>query len=298
MLWQHWKRVRCIMRRLRFWKRDSRVEDAAQAPVATKFGIRPRADLGISALPADPVLAARATALLARRDALVQELLVAEEAVERDNQWRRQVALISEALVIVARERAALADVRGVPGETVPPLPVSTISVSMDPAVTVRFRIGETALVYAEDLDWAERGHQIARSDLHLEHGEISALIPSNFSPVQRSELARHLEGSVFVFATDIRDRALNDEQLPVGTLADLAKPSTQYGGWLDWAGQSPAAQARQLDLNQLHEEQERLEKERIHLLDEEAKMIEAIPVIRRRFADVDHQLQALLNAT
>lgn len=285
------------MRGLRFWKRDSPVEDGAEAPVATKFGIRPRAECGISALPPDPELAVRATALLARRDALVHELLVAEEAVERDNQWRRQVALISEALESVARDRAALADVRGVPGAPVPPLPVSNMSVSLDPVATVRFQIGETALVYAEDLDWAERGHQIARSDLHLEHGEISALIPSDFSPVQRSELTRHLESSVFVFATDVRDRALNDEQLPLGTLVDLAEPSTEYGGWLDWSGQSPAAQARQLDLYRLREEQDRLESEQTKLLDEEAKMIEAIPVIRRRLADAEQQLQALMKA-
>lgn len=283
------------MRSLRFWKRESKTEDQhAEAPVVGKFGIAPRTDLGAQSLPADPDLAARAAALQKRRKALEQELRVAGEAAEPDNQWRHQAALISEALEAIKRDHFTVSTVEGVTGAPMPPVPVTGVAVTMDPVASVRFRIGDTEFVYAEELDWAERGTQIARSDLHRESGDVASLIPPDYPSDQRAALLNHLEGSLFTFATDLRDRAIDGRPPPSATLSDLAKPSTEFGGWLDWSGNSPIAQARQIDLNRLREEQERLEAERSQLLDEEARLLDAIPVIRRRLVDVEQQLAAL----
>lgn len=286
------------MRNLRFWKRESKSDkDHHDAPVIGKFGIGPRPDVGEFSLPDDPEIAARVNALQKRRESLANELRVAEEAGEPDNQWRRQIALVSEALEAIDRERASASNVEGSPGSPLPAIPVTDVSVAMDPVATVRFRIGGTAFVYAEDLDWAERGTQVARSDLHRDEGDIEALIPLDYPPDQRTALIQHLEGSVFTFATDLRDRSIEGQQLPEATLADLARPSEEYGDWLDWSGHSPLHQSRQYGLSQLREEQDRLEHERTQLLEEEAKMVEAIPVIRRRLADIEQQLAALTGA-
>jgi hypothetical protein len=283
------------MRRLQFWKREPPPErEQVETPVIDKFGIKPRMDLGVQALPDDPAVAARALALARRRDVLLQELRIAEEAEEPDNQWRRQIALVTEALELVEREQEALGKTDGRTGQPLPPTPITGISVSMDPVATVRFQIGETAFDYAEELDWAERGTQIARSDLQRNEGTVEALVPASFPAEQRADAIDHLEGSLFTFATDMRDRAIEDQPLPEATLADLARPSAEFGGWLDWSGQSPVDQARHLELNRLRAERERLERERTQLLEDEARTIETLPVVRRRLADVEQQLKSL----
>ena len=287
------------MRRLRFWKRKAPPEqEPVEAPVITRFGISARTDLGVQDLPDDPDIAARASALAKRRDALLQELRTAEEAEELDNQWRRQVSVVTDALASIERDSEALAAQSGPAGAQLPPTPITDLNASMEPVATVRFQIGETAFVYSEDLDWAERGTQIARSDLHRDEGNVDALVPVDFPASQRADVIEHLEGSLFTFATDARDRAIEDQPLPDATLADLARPSFEFGGWLDWSGQSPVAQARRLELNRLRIEQERLEHERTRLLEEEATMMETIPVIRRRLSDVEHQLKTLTKNT
>ena len=283
------------MRRLQFWKRESASErEPVEAPVITKFGISPRTDLGVQDLPDDPEIAARASALAMRRDALLQELRIAEEAEQPNNQWRRQIALITEALESIERDRDAVDDERAPAGHALPLIPIVDVDVSLDPVAAVRFRIGETDFGYGEELDWAERGTQIARSDLHRDQGDIEQLIPADFPTGQRSALIEHLEGSLFTFATDVRDRAIEGHVQPEAALADLARPSKDIGGWLDWSGQSPIAQARQLELNRLRAEQKRMEQERAQLLEEESKVIEAIPVVRRRLADVEQKLKSL----
>ncbi len=283
------------MRGLRFWKRESTTEAEVDAPPATsKFGIPPRGDLGPPDLPDDPDIAAKATALHRSREALANELRVAEVAGEPDNQWRHEIGLISEALESIDRERSALGDTRPPVGQPLPPVPVTGISVDLEPAPTVSFQIGDIAFAYAEELDWAERGTQVALSDLYRERGDIAALLPRGFPPDQRPAVVEHLEGSLFTFATDLRDRALNGAVMPQTTLADLAAPSAEFGAWLDWSGQSPVAQARQIGLNRLREEVDRLENERARLLEEEAKAVESIPVIRRRLADIDQKIAAL----
>jgi hypothetical protein len=287
------------MRRLQFWKRETAPEQKpVETPVIAKFGISPRTDIGVQDLPDDPDTAARASALAKRRDALLQELRIAEEAEQPDNQWRRQIALVTEALGSIERDRDAVADVHGPAGHVLPRTPISDIDVSLDPVATVRFSIGETGFKYAEELDWAERGTQIARSDLIREQGEIERLVPIDFPAEQREALIEHLEGSLFTFATDVRDRVIENQPLPGATLADLARPSEELGGWLDWSGQSPIAQARQLELHRLRAEQERLANERTQLLDEESKAMESIPVVRRRLADVEHQLSTLMGSS
>ncbi len=164
----------------------------------------------------------------------------------------------------------------------------------MEPVATVQFTIGESDFVYAEELDWAERGTQIARSDLHRDQGDIGQVLPADLPADQREHVVEHLEGSLFAFASDVRDRAIEGQPLPEATLTDLARPSSEFGGWLEWSGQSPIAQARQIELNRLRAEQERLEHERTQLHEEESKMIESIPVIRRRLADVEQRLTSL----
>jgi hypothetical protein len=77
-------------------------------------------------------------------------------------------------------------------------------------------------------------------------------------------------------------------------TLADLARPSAEEGGWLDWAGQSPARATRELMLRELDAEIERLVSERERELEEEHRWADRLPIALRRLADVDAEIAAL----
>ena len=106
--------------------------------------------------------------------------------------------------------------------------------------------------------------------------------------------LIDHLTKSLFAFATDQRDRALAGESLATATLADMARPDPQFGGWLDWNGNSPNAHELEAARAPLIAEIERLEKERKTLAEEEANLAESLPFARRRLLEIENRIAAI----
>ena len=78
---------------------------------------------------------------------------------------------------------------------------------------------------------------------------------------------------------------------VPPATLADLARPSSEFGGWLDWHGNSLFAQSVQLQKRELLADRDRLEAERAGLVEEESKTAENLPFAQRRLAEVDREI-------
>lgn len=286
------------MERLKFWKRKSSQATADEAPVIKRFNIQPRTDVGAASLPSDPDRAARLVALHKRRGALVHDLSAAEEAAAEQNRWRTEVTLIDQAIEETDRDLADLGRTTPNPGAALPPTEVTDVSIETEPAIQVRFRIGDEQFIFAEEIDWAERGHQLARSELLPQSGNVAALIPTGFPADQRTDLEQHLQRSLFVLASDLRDRSLDGTALPTATLADLARPSVEFGGWLDWAGQSATQQELEAARYRLLAERERLEKERILLVEDQAKTAENLPIARRRLADIEREIEAIISDT
>jgi len=280
----------------RFWERDDKANEPAEAAAATsgRFKVRPRSDLR-NPSAADPARAEQVARLRARREAALFDVQQSELAKQPANPWRERVALIEQTMAIVVSDLEALTHEHGVPGHPLPTTPVEELNAEEGPPPVVTFQIGGERFRFEEDLDWAERGSQIARSDLQLRHGDTFALLPDTFPEQQRTALAAHLSGSLFMFATDIRDRMLAGDPLPHDvTLADLAKPAATEGGWLDWAGHSPAAQERGWRRHDLEAERNRLLAERDGELEEQARWVERRPVALRRLRDVDNEFAAL----
>jgi hypothetical protein len=160
----------------------------------------------------------------------------------------------------------------------------------------VSFGIGAERFVYAEELDWAERGFQIARSDLQREEGDAAALVPTDVPPGERDELVSVLSASLFAFATEARDATLEERPLPTAaTLADFARPDPTFGGWTEWDGSSPRRRAHEERIAALAREADRLRAERDEELEEEARWQERLPIAQRRLRDVDEEIAALL---
>ena len=279
------------MNRLKFWKRAKSAEDVSDSPVIKRFKMEPRRDTGTAGLPADPEQAARLLQLRKRRDAVMLEVTSAEAAKSDQNRWQTETGLLDQAITEIEGDISDLDQPPGPAGAALPDIPIASLAVSDDPVMRITFTIGGESFSFAEDIDWAERGFQLARSELHREFGQVENLIPADLSAEDHAALKSHLEASLFVFATAIRDRFLESEPLPAITLDQLAQPSEAFGGWLDWSGQSPRATAIQVERNRLLAERARLEGERLHLADERARLIEQLPFARRRLAEIDREI-------
>ena len=280
------------MSRFKFWKRDSgRTPEPEQPTRVTRFNVTPRTDIGGQDLPADPQQAAKLTALRKRRESLRHDVETAISASMDSNRWTTEAALIDQAIAEVTDDIASLPARGGDPGTSLPTVAVQIGSFQTEPAVSLELTIAGETFRLEEALDWAERGFQLARSDLSLVSGNVAALVPGSLPAEDRSALVDHLQQSLIAYATDVRDQLLEGNPSPQATLADLAAPSTEYGGWLLWGGQSPFAAELALRKRALEAERQRLEQERAVLLEEREKAIEGLPVARRRLADVEREI-------
>lgn len=237
----------------------------------------------------------RLDALQRRRTAILYDVRQGERAHDDDNPWRNRIELLTEAITTVTDDLERLAATTKTPYHPVPATPVSIQSVEGGDVAVVIVRSGDELFEYSEDPDWAERGHQIARTELVRRSGDPAQLVPGDTPPELRSALRRHLSNSLFVLATDLRDRVLDGDPLPSHiTLADLAKPCPECGGWQDWRGTCQSCARRSSDIAELKREEGRLLDERAAEAEERHRLVERLPLARRRLHDVDIEIAGL----
>jgi len=252
----------------------------------------PRPDPGIA--PPEPVQR-RLAAMKRQRLAMLYDIEQGELALANDNPWQHRIELLTQAMGTVADDLKALKQIRPSPYFPVPPTLIVVTHVSTEPAASVRFTIEPETFVYAEDPDWAERGHQVIRTELIRETGDPGRLIPGDVPAELREPLLSHLTDSLFVLASDLRDQVIDDEPLPESpTLADLARPCPRCGGWTDWHGTCQACAARAAGEMALKREEARLLDERASAAEEQHRLAERVPVARRRLHDLETQIAAL----
>ncbi|MGB3307055.1 MAG: hypothetical protein WBA63_12775 [Thermomicrobiales bacterium] len=224
-----------------------------------------------------------------RRLAFLFDVEQGELAAEDDNPWTNRIALLTEAMETVKTDQQRLRTAEPAPYAPVPPTPIENVAVSEGQPFHVSFTIGPESFDYTEELDWAERGHQLALPELRRQQGNAATLVPPETPADLREALAAHLAHSVDVFAFDMRDRRVDLENLPSHpTLADLASPCPTCGGWADWKGRCAACAARAGEELRLRREEQRLLDERAREAEERHRLTERLPIARRRLADLD----------
>lgn len=229
----------------------------------------------------------------------IQELEDAIGTVERsgdpDSPYQQRLAVLTNALEAVDRD---LLEATPLPSRDVPSLPATPIrgiDVLLEPVPQVSFSIGSSQFRFAEEIDWAERGTQIVRGDLVGEDIDPDPLIPPGITGVLRDDLRIHLDRSLFAFATDLRDRAVEVRTAPSGvTLADLAIPSPECGDWELWGGVSLRCLDHALRLRTLSAERTRLLNERGAEIEERQRQVEELPIQRRRLNQALAELRAI----
>lgn len=234
--------------------------------------------------------------LLRRWAAVLFDIEQGELALRPENPWQERIDLLGDALATIDADREALARRLPEPTFPLPPAPITGIEATTagDHAI-VRFAISGEQFAFAEEIDWDERGGAVVRGDLRHQAGDAARLIPGETPSELRDALAQHLTDSVAVFATDLRDRALAGEPLPSSpTLADLARPCPECGGWGDWHRRCPACTRQEMERQALNAEAERLEAERSREAEERHRWAERLPIAHRRLADIEADLAAL----
>ncbi|MBA2247818.1 MAG: hypothetical protein H0W23_06790 [Chloroflexia bacterium] len=291
----------------RFWKRPDPEPDAGGEPQperepAPAAGRELPAHLArqVERRPAgtdgDPNAARRQIAAMERqRLAMLYDIEQGELAVAGDNPWKDRIDLLSQAMETVTDDLKTLKQAPPGPFFPLPATPIVIDEVVTDPAASVRFTIGTETFAYVEERDWAERGHQMIRTELIRRAGEPAPLVPGGVPGDLREPLLRHLTDSLFVFASDLRDRTLDGEPLPdAATLADLGRPCPRCGGWTDWRGTCQVCASRAAEAAALKREERRLLDERASEAEEQHRLAERLPLARRRLRDLDARIATL----
>jgi hypothetical protein len=229
---------------------------------------------------------------------IAYDLERAEAARVPDNPWQERIALLDESLATIETDLAAIDRLPPEPTLPLPAMPIVNIAATSGEPATVAFQIGSERFRFEEETDWDQRGGPVVRGELRRRAGEVANLVPPT-TPVEiQPALTAHLTDSVTAFATDLRDRALDNEPLPTApTLADLARPDPEHGGWLDWRGASAVGAQRAWRRQQLQAEAQRLLSEREAEMEDRVKWAERLPIARRRLADVDAEIAILSGA-
>ena len=281
----------------KFWEKPQTESPiAVNKPVPrTRFGIQPRTDMPGFGKAIDPNMSDQFAKLRRRRETVLFDVEQAELANAPENPWQERIKLLDEALIAVRAEFERANSVVELPGTAFPAMSVEAISATDGPPPSVSFRVGLEEFRYEEEQDWAERGFQLARGELQLVSGDPSHLLGAEAATEQFEARLEQLTASLFVFASDIRDRSLEGQTLTEHvTVADLATPDTEHGGWRDWKGHSTAKARQEARLHELHAEEQRLLESRARELEDLAKWENRLPIARRRLTDVDAEIAAL----
>lgn len=244
--------------------------------------------------------------LLRRRQDLNYDLRRAESATRPENDWTERIEQLDSAIDQAQNDRANL---QPAPSEQVdvhlPATPIDT-SVSREPGnegegvaepespAVIRLRAGSVALEYREEIDWAERGHQLALPELQLACGDPASLAPGDLQGDGRERFIQHLRQSCSIIAVEALEASDAGQPMPRYTLADLSRACERCGGWLDPKGRCPACLELDYHRRELHDDIERLRDERQALFGEMHNFRERLPIIRRQLAETEADIAKL----
>lgn len=237
----------------------------------------------------------RLTRLLRRRDELVYDLERAEEASSPVNRWTERLEELNAAIAQAEADLDAVS--RPVAPElppSLPPLPVEIVDARPESPAQVSVRVGGETFAWREELDWSERGHQLAPPRLVLERGGLEGIVPMGLTATQRERLIERLAASLQQLAEDLIEAARSGGARPSLTLADLARPCPGCGGWQDLRGRCPECARLAWQRQQLQLDLRRLRKERDATLADLQRTRDRFPVLRRQLLEVENEIAAL----
>jgi hypothetical protein len=281
------------MSRWRFWDKPN-AEETTGTPAGTEPPERS------TALPHGTVVIRdaerrRLYRLLQRKANIEYDIAAAHSAFLPENRWTERIEQLSDAILQAEQDIAAAEpEPSTAPPVELPATPVEIIEVSTREPVSVRLSIGANQILYREEVDWAERGHQLALPQLTRAEGDVDPLLPDLPPEIERDKLVEHLRHGMSIIANEALERAIDKEPLPTFTLADLVRPCRRCGGWLDPKGRCPSCAQLEWQLRGIREDRDRLIKERNDVREDLARIKDRLPVFNRQLIDVEADIQKL----
>ncbi len=233
--------------------------------------------------------------LLKREADLEFDVAQGHSALEPENRWTERVGQLDAA---IRQAEADIAALERPPRERhtieLPETPIEVVEARPADPAAVTLRVGDVELRYQEEVDWAERGHQLALPQLARVAGDVDGLIPPGGDPEERARLAEHLRHAFSTIADEALERTVDGEPLPPRTLADLARPCPRCGGWLDPKGRCPACAERDWARQRIRADLLRLMKERDDVRAEMERYRERLPILERQLAETRAEIAGL----
>ncbi len=276
------------MPRINFWKRDrsEQLEDAASSSTAAS---------STSTTPIRDAERRRLSRLLTRRSNIEFDLSQAETAFMPENRWNERIEQLDAAIRQAGED---LEQLSASPTDSLlielPSTPIHIEVRAVDVPSEILIRCGDETLLFREEVDWAERGHQVALPNLMHVEGHVTSQIPDNLSIEIREQLIVHLHNSFSIIANDALSRASHDEPMRTLALSELTKPCTECGGWLDPLSRCPACTELEWRRKEFAVATARLIDERNDVMAELDRTRERLPVFRRQLQDVDRDIEEL----
>lgn len=233
--------------------------------------------------------------LLQRKSNLEYDLARAELAFQPENPWTERIEQLDAAIAQAEQDLAALRPTpREVARRQLPATPIEVVEVRTSGPAAVTLRAGDTTLHYQEEVDWAERGHQVALPQLTRASGDVESLVPADLPADERDALVTHLRQGFSIVAEEALERADAGDPPPTYTLADLTRPCPDCGGWQDPKGRCPACVELERRRQEVHAGLERLRAERDDQRQDMARYRDRLPIIRRQLAETEADIAKL----
>lgn len=276
------------------WKKNPSAEQVSALPGRTATAGEPiipaTGPREHAAPPSD-----RIATLKRRRDGILFDVEQSELAQQPENPWRERIELLNQTIADIRRERDGLESFPRIERPTPSNLPVTITQVAADDPAAVSFSIGNEPFLFESEIDWAERGTTISRNEIELRSGDASKFASPEWSESDRGEFTLRLNESLFIFASDLRNRVENGEALPGElSLADLISACPACGDWQLWGGFCPTCAERDRQRKSLDGEISSRLLEINAEEEERAKLADRLPIALRRLADVQSELKAL----
>ncbi len=274
------------MQRFSFWRRD-RHQDPDQSGSDQRQS-------GSATIPIRDAERRRLARLLTRHSNIEYDIAEAETAFMPRNRWTERLEQLNDAIGQAEEDLASLRAERGAtPDVELPATPIEIDVESTDPA-EIALRVGSAEFLFREELDWAERGHQLALPKLARVSGDALKLVPTGLNQSVKEQLASHLTNSLSIIANEALRHSLDEAALPDLTLADLVRPCDECGGWLDPLGRCPACVELNWKRQEIDAAAARLVDERNDVMADMERARERLPVLRRQYQDAEHDIEEL----
>jgi hypothetical protein len=233
--------------------------------------------------------------LLRRQDDLTYDLERAEESLNEENQWTERIEQLNQAIEQAMADREAIEPEDDTPPRMqLEPIPVEIAELTEEEPASVTLRIGSTEISYREEIDWAERGHNVTMPELLRVSGDVEPLLPELDSEERVQELREHLLHSLSTYSNQILEHSAAGSEPPTMTLADITRTCPACGGWLDQKNRCPICAELNWKRQEIDADLRRLRKERDDVISDLERQRDRLPIIQRQLAETRADIDKL----